>query len=199
MFIEERLLDCVSYGTQGGPTWVTRKAGLRSGIIRRNPRRSRPTYEFAVVFRNLGPDGHRDVIAAFNACMGGVHSFRLKDWSDFEAADELLPVLGTGAEQTTQLIKTYTFGTQAVARPIRKPVDGSVTLTANDNPISATVDPETGLATYTAPNASVVRWSGEFDVPVMFSDDKLAFSFDNRNADGLFLTSDVALEEDLEA
>jgi hypothetical protein len=33
----------------------------------------------------------------------------------------------------------------------------------------------------------------------MFSDDEIAFSFDDRSADGLFLTADVALEEDLAA
>lgn len=195
MFIEERLLDCVSYGTAGGPTWLTRRVRLNNGRTRRNPRRTFPLYEFSVLWRNLEPGGHAEVIAAFNACMGGVHSFRLKDWSDFEADAELLG-LATGSEQTVQLIKTYTFGPQAVARNIRKPVDGTVVVTANGSPISATIDYTTGLATYTASNGAVVRWSGEFDVPVMFSDDKLEFSFDNRNASGLFLTADVQLEED---
>jgi uncharacterized protein (TIGR02217 family) len=199
MFIEERLLDCVAYGTAGGPTWLTRRVTLKSGVTRRNPHRTRPLYKFAVIFKNLEPGGHADVIAAFNACMGGVHSFRLKDWSDFEAQDELVTTLGTGAEQTVQLSKAYTFGPLGVTRPIRKPVAGTVTLTANNAPIDAEVDYTTGMVTYTAPESAVVRWSGEFDVPVMFSDDELPFSFDNRNAAGLFLTADVGLEEDFSA
>lgn len=199
MFIEERLLDCVSYGTQGGPTWLTRRITLNSGITRRNPRRSRPLYKFAVIFRNLQPGGHAEVIQAFNACMGGVHSFRLKDWSDFEAVDELITELGTGAEQVVQLSKAYTFGPVGITRPIRKPVDGTVVISANGSPITAAIDSTTGVATYTAPDGAVVRWSGEFDVPVMFADDELPFSFDNRNADGLFLTADVSLEEDTAA
>lgn len=199
MFIEERLLDCVTYGTQGGPTWLTRRVALNSGITRRNPRRARPLYEFSVIFRNLEPDGHREVINAFNACMGGVHSFRLKDWSDFEAADELFDDLGTGAPQTLQLIKTYIFGPQGIVRPIRKPVDGTVVVTANGSPIASTVDTTTGEVTFTAANGAVLRWSGEFDVPVMFADDKMAFSFDNRGAAGLFLTADVTLTEDNDA
>ena len=195
-FIEERLLDCVAYGTQGGPTWLTRKIGLRSGITRRNPMRSRPLYRFNVLYRNLKPADHIAVIEAFNACFGGVDAFRLKDWSDFTATDELLGV-GTGAPQSVQLVKLYTFGSRTVSRDIRKPVTASVTLTQNGAPLSGSIDYTTGIATYTATNGAAVRWSGEFDVPVVFSDDELMFSQDSRGDEGLFLTADVQLEEDL--
>jgi uncharacterized protein (TIGR02217 family) len=151
------------------------------------------------VYRNLEPADHIEVINAFNACMAGVFSFRLKDWSDFEANDELLVVLGTGAAQQVQLTKTYTFGSRAVARPIRKPVTGSVSMTADGAPLTATIDYATGIASFTAGNGDVLRWSGEFDVPVYFDDDQLIFSFDNRGASGLFLTTDVTLLEDTDA
>lgn len=199
MFIEERLLACVAYGTAGGPTWLTRKVGLRSGIIRRNPLRSRPLYRFSVIYKNLRSNDHAEVINAFNACEGGVHSFRLKDWSDFTAEDEELSVLGTGSAQSLQLQKIYTFGARSVARPIRKPVTGTVIVTANNSPIAASVDYTTGIATFTAIAGTVLRWSGEFDVPVMFEDDSLSFSVENRNAQGFFLTSDVSLIEDISA
>lgn len=198
-FIEQRLLECVTFGTSGGPTFVTRKVGLRSGVIRRNPLRSRPLYRFKVVYRNLLPEEHAEVIAAFNACFGGVYSFRLKDWADFEAFDELLPVLGTGSVQSVQLAKLYTFGPQTVARPIRKPVAGTVTMTDDGAPLAATVDPTTGIATFTASSGGILRWSGEFDVPVMFEDDELSFSGDEKGTQGLFLTSDVSLMEDIAA
>ena len=197
-FIEERLLDCVGYGTRGGPTFKTRKIGLRSGIVRRNPLRSRPLYRFLVLYNNLQPDDHAEVIAAFNACYGGVFSFRLKDWADFEATNELLPVLGTGSPQTLQLVKTYTFGSQAIARPIRKPVAGTVTMTHNGASQSFSIDTTTGMVTFTAPATHAIRWSGEFDVPVMFEDDELSFSGDNKGANGLFLNADVALIEDID-
>lgn len=199
-FIEERLLDCVSYGTQGGPTWLTRKVGLRSGIIRRNPMRSRPLYRFNVIYRNLMPDDHAEVIAAFNACFGGVHSFRLKDWSDFEASEEQLSALSTGSAQTLTLRKLYTFGNQTIARPIKKPVTGTVQMFRNGVLfVPTSIDYTTGEVTFTQAAGGVITWSGEFDVPVMFSDDQLSFSGDDKGADGLFLTSDVALEEDIDA
>lgn len=177
---------------------MTRKVGLRSGIVRRNPLRSRPLYSYTIVYRNLQPTDHQLVIDAFNACYGGVFAFRLKDWSDFEADDEEIAV-GTGSPQTVQLAKLYTFGTQTISRPIRKPVTGTVVVTANSVPIAATIDYTTGEATFTATAGHIVRWSGEFDVPVYFEDDKLIFSFDDKSAQGLFLTSDVTLTEDISA
>lgn len=200
MFIEDRLLDCVSYGTEGGPTWATRKIGLRSGIIRRNPMRSRPLYRFGIIYSALKQTDHAEVIAAYNACRGGVHAFRLKDWADYTAAEELLGVLGTGAPQSVQLTKTYTFGAQEVARNIRKPVAGTVSMTADGAPLVASIDYTTGIATFTAAASDVLRWSGEFDVPVMFEDDQLSFAGVSRSeARGLMLTADISLIEDLSA
>lgn len=198
-FIESRLLDCVAYGTEGGPTWATRKVALRSGLVRRNPRRSRPLYRFAVIYQNLEPENHEDVIGAYNACMGGVHSFRLKDWADFTATNELLEDVATAGSQSVQLTKVYVFGSQGIYRPIRKPVTGTVTMTANGSPLAATINYTTGMATFTAVGGEFIRWSGQFDVPVMFEDDSLSFAANNRSASGLALTGDVALVEDLSA
>jgi uncharacterized protein (TIGR02217 family) len=195
-FIETRLLDCVAYGTEGGPTWSTRRIMLRSGITRRNAQRSRPLYRFVVLYQNLQPQDHQEVISAFNACRGGVFGFRLRDWADYQGTDELVGI-GTGAEQVIQLSKLYAFGAQNVSRPIRKLV--SATLTQDGLPQSATIDLNTGIATFTAPAASVVRWTGEFDVPVTFEQDELLFTAGNRTAVGLALTADVGLSEDLSA
>lgn len=195
-FIETRLLDCVSYGTQGGPTWATRRVSLRSGIVRRNAQRSRPLYRFVVLYQHLKPADHQEVINAFNACRAGVFAFRLKDWSDFEATNELVGV-GTGSPQSIQLAKLYEFGTQNISRPIRKPV--TAVLTDDGAPLAASVNMTTGVATFTASVGGIVRWSGEFDVPVMFEQDELLFDAVNRSRAGLLLTADVGLEEDLSA
>lgn len=193
-FIERRLLDCVAYGTQGGPTWVTRRIRLKSGIIRRNAQRSRPAYRYVVLYQNLNEEDHYSIMEAFNACMGGVHGFRLRDWADYRATNEFVTV-GTGVEQTVQLAKLYEFGNQNISRPIKKLVSAS--LTANGSPIAATVNLNTGMATFTATNGHTVRWSGEFDVPVMFEQDEALFEAVTRLSSGLALTSDISLIEDL--
>lgn len=195
-FIEQRLLDCVAYGTQGGPTWRVRRIPLKSGIIRRNASSSRPMYRFMVLYQNLRPEDHQAVINAFNASIAGVYGFRLKDWSDYTATSELVG-LGTGSPQTVQLAKLYTFGNRNISRPIRKLVSAS--LTANDAPLAATINLNTGMATFTATVGHTVRWSGQFDVPVMFERDDLLFSAVNRTANGLALTADIDLIEDLDA
>lgn len=201
-FIEERLLECVTYGTSGGPTWRTRKITLQNGVVRRNPLRALPLYRYHVQYRNLRPTDHREVYHAFNACMGGVHSFRLKDWHDFQAAAEVVVDLGTGAAQQVQLTKAYTFGAQTIFRRIRKPLAGVVlehapTLDGSWSVIAgAAVDTATGIATLTTTAGHFIRWTGEFDVPVMFEEDELPFTGEDKGAEGLFLTGDVPLIED---
>lgn len=195
-FIEQRLLDRLAIGTQGGATWSTRQVPMSNGIVRRNAQRSRPLYRFAILYQNLLPEQHQAVRDAFNACRGGAYGFRLRDPSDFEATNEAFAV-GTGSSQTVQLTKRYTFGTETVTRPIRKPNAG-VVITANHAPISATVDTTTGLATFTAPDGHIVRWTGTFDVPVYFGADEQIWTFD-RAAQSLVLSADMPLIEDLSA
>lgn len=195
-FIEQRLLDRLAIGTQGGPTWSTRQVGLASGIVRRNAMRSRPIHRYAILYQNLLPDQHRAVLDAFNACRGGVFGFRLRDPSEWQASGQVIAT-GTAASQTVQLAITYTFGGQSVVRPIRKPVAG-VIVRANGVPIAATLDTTTGMATFTAPAGQTVTWSGDFDVPVRFESDQLISEF-NRAASGLILSADVPLIEDLSA
>lgn len=196
-FIDERLLECVTFGTAGGPTWFTRKVTLKSGVTRRNANRSRPQYRFAILYRNLAPALHQEVINAYNACMGGVHSFRFKDWADYQVENAVLPNVGIGGSEEIQLYKPYTFGDETLYRPIRKPVDGSVLMFSNGSPFSYSVNYDTGIATVDAELGAQISWSGEFDVPVMFEDDELQFSGDDKGANGLFLTSNVNLAEDI--
>lgn len=196
-FIEQRLLDRVSYGTQGGPTWSTLRIPLRSGVTRRKANRARPLYRFIIMYENLQETDHAQVIGAFNACLAGVHSFRLKDWSDYRVVNQFLVTADGSSEQQVQLFKLYEFGNENIEREIRKPVSGTVTLTADGAPISAVVDYETGLVTFAAAEDEIIRWSGEFDVPVYFEADELLFVANNRTASGLVLTNDVGLLEDI--
>lgn len=196
-FIEQRLLDRLAIGTQGGPTWATRQVALANGIVRRNAARSRPLYRYAVLYQNLLPAQYQDVIDAFNACRGGAFGFRLRDPVDFEAFEEPFAV-GTGSAQTAQLVKSYPWGPESVARPIRKPNAGAV-IRANGAVLAgATVNTTTGMATFTAPAGQTVTWTGTFDVPVRFESDQLICSFD-RAAQAVILSADVPLVEVLDA
>lgn len=191
MFNESRLLDAVSYGSQFGHSYSTKINTLRSGHERRNAAWSLPLGKYSVLYENLYPEDHALVVQAHHACMGCLMGFRFKDWSDYQATRELIGT-GTGANQTLQLTKRYTFGSITTTKDIKKPVSGTLHFYANDTeiwPISS--DYTTGIFVLSATAGASIYWSGEFDVPVRFSSDELMSSA----SDGLLLTANVDLQE----
>lgn len=196
-FIEERLLEEIGYGTQVILSNNVLRKNVRSGIVRRRGVR-RSIRQYTIIVKKLRPHDHRSVANAFMVCADG-QGFRLKDQSDYVVEDQALTI-GTGAEQSVQLFKVYEFGSEAAQRPIRKPVVGTVVLTATSGVTGVSVDYTTGVATFTASNGEIVSYSCEFDVPVMFADDQLAMSSMTKDHDGqMVLTADVTLLEDLAA
>ncbi len=195
MFIETALLDKVTYGFVGGPTYLTIRVPLLSGIVARNAERSQPLYRFNAPYENIQQEHHDDVIKAYNACLGGLHSFRFKDHADFTLTTEILGTALGGTDETMQLIKTYTFGAVSTVRTIKKPITGTVFLFEDGSPLSSAVDTTTGIVTFTSTVGKVITATAEFHVPVMFLEDSLQFSFANFRTHSV----DIDLEEDLKA
>lgn len=198
MFIEERLLDLISYGFTGGPTWATTRVALTSGRVARNAERSRPLHRYSASYDKIKDEDRSAVIDAYNACLGPVYGFRFKDWADYLLVNEYQTDAAEG-EQTIQLQKAYTFGPAGsevtTIRPIRKPVEDGVIILENDIEIASTIDWTTGLATFTSTAGAIITATGQFDVPVMFDDDELMFSIENWKAN----TADLSLLEDFQA
>ena len=194
-FIETALLDRVAYGFTGGPTFLTTVAELFSGIDARNAERTRPLYTYNAPYDAIDTDNHDIVIAAFIACLGGLHGFRFKDRADFSATAEILGTAAGGADETMQLIKTYTFGSESVERTIVKPVSDNFQLYEDASPLASSLDTTTGIVTFTSTIGKVITADYEFDVPVRFNQDKLAFSFVNWAAH----STDIDLKEDWSA
>jgi uncharacterized protein (TIGR02217 family) len=190
-FIETRLLETLSYGFAGGPTWNTGKVTLRSGVTRRNVKRSRPLHRFSGSFNLRDPDVVAILLQAFNATRGAAYGFRFKNWLDYQLVNEPLG-LGTAAAEEYQLIKTYTFGTQSVAVPLRKP-NNDLVVKANNAVVSSSVDTTTGIVTLSAPAGHALTVSGTFDLPVMFTNDEFGAIFQAYEA----TTIEIQLEEDI--
>jgi len=127
--------------------------------------------------------------------MGSLHGFRFKDWADYILLDSVLGTAVGGADETMQLIKTYTFGGESTIRAIVKPVDTTINIMEDGIPLSSVTDPTTGIVTFTSTAGKVITATGEFDVPVMFDDDKLEISLVNWRAH----STDIGLREDLTA
>ena len=189
-FHEVRFPANLSFGSMGGPQRRTEVVTLVNGFEERNSpwAHSRRRYDAGVGMRSL--DDVEALIAFFEARRGQLHGFRWKDWADFRscAASKDVhhsdQVIGHGDGVTTgfQLIKAYQSGDHQYQRPIRKPVEGSVTVglenTALQDGVDFQVDMTTGTVTFeTAPFLGAEVSAGyEFDVPVRFNADSIQTS-----------------------
>ncbi|MCL3883717.1 DUF2460 domain-containing protein [Marivita sp. GX14005] len=182
-FHEVRFPAALSFGSVGGPERRTDVVTLASGFEERNTpwAHSRRRYDAGIGLRSL--DDIDTVIAFFEARRGQMFGFRWKDWSDFRsykpsgvvAATDQVIGAGDGAQRVFQLVKRYASGEASYARPIAKPVAGSVVVAVDGDEVPFDVDVATGLVTLeAAPGAGAVVTAGfEFDVPVRFDTDRI--------------------------
>jgi uncharacterized protein (TIGR02217 family) len=189
-FHEVRFPANLSFGSIGGPERRTDVVTLANGFEERNTpwAHSRRRYDAGAGMRSL--DDIEALVAFFEARRGRMHGFRWKDWSDYKSclpsgtvgfADQVIGN-GDGARTSFQLIKTYRSGFEDYARPVKKPVTGTVRVGVQGDPqietIHYTLDLATGVVTFlTAPDVGVEVTAGfEFDVPVRFDTDLIQVS-----------------------
>lgn len=189
-FHEVRFPANLSFGSVGGPERRTDIVTLVNGFEERNTpwAHSRRRYDAGVGMRSL--DDVETLIAFFEARRGQMYGFRWKDWSDFKsglasaetAFDDQVISRGDGERTEFQLMKTYRSGQFTYARPITKPVSGSVRVGVEQDEIKEGVDYEVDLTTGTIMLVSppvegqVVTAGFEFDVPVRFDTDRIQTS-----------------------
>jgi len=189
-FHEVRFPANLSFGSVGGPERRTEVVTLANGYEERNTpwAHSRRRYDAGAGMRSL--DDIEELVAFFEARRGRMHGFRWKDWGDFKSclpsqtvgfADQVIGI-GDGVRTTFQLTKTYRSGFEDYARPVSKPVVGTIRVGVQGDPqvelVHYTVDAATGIVTFgTAPDVGVEVTAGfEFDVPVRFDTDILQVS-----------------------
>ena len=189
-FHEVRFPPNLSFGSVGGPERRTEVVTLANGYEERNTpwAHSRRRYDAGVGMRSL--DDVETLIAFFEARRGQLFGFRWKDWSDYKSGlpsvdpqyEDQIIAWGDGHTREFQLIKTYASGAFSYARPIEKPVAGTVKLGLQGDALIETihyeVDLATGLVTFdSAPAEGAEVTAGfEFDVPVRFDTDRIQTS-----------------------
>ena len=190
-FHEIRFPANLSFGSVGGPERLTTVVTLANGFEERNTpwAHSRRRYDAGVGLRSL--DDIDDLIAFFEARRGQLYGFRWKDWSDFRSCkpsvsqvryDDQVIAMGDGVTREFQLTRTYVSGTHSYARPIKKPVAGTVRVGIGGDEMQEalhySVDTATGIVTFDiAPEVGVEITAGfEFDVPVRFDTDVIQTS-----------------------
>lgn len=189
-FHEIRFPANLSFGSVGGPERRTEVVTLANGFEERNTpwAHSRRRYDAGVGLRSL--DDVEALIGFFEARRGELYGFRWKDWSDYKSClpsaavdfqDQVIGI-GDGASRAFQIVKTYRSGLQDYARPITKPVAGTVLAGIQGDQLVESVhymvDHATGVVTFSdAPDIGVQVTCGfEFDVPVRFDTDRIQTS-----------------------
>ena len=189
-FHEVRFPASLSFGSVGGPERRTDVVTLANGFEERNSpwAHSRRRYDAGLGMRSL--DDIETLIAFFEARRGQMYGFRWKDWSDFKSGrasggtgfrDQVIGT-GDGATRVFQLTKIYRSGEYSYARPVAKPVAGSVRIGVEQDElfeaVGFEVDDTTGLVTLSeAPGEGQQVTAGfEFDVPVRFDTDRIQTS-----------------------
>lgn len=183
-FDEVQFPTRLSYGSRGGPKYVSSIVETSLGYERRVVRHMSPIHSYNVA---PGLKNDNDAATLYNfyvARLGSYRGFRFKDWMDFSSAANHR---GTPADTdqstveltatTYQLQKVYTSGSASTYRKITKPVSGSVVIAVDgvNVPSGWTVDTSTGIVTFDVDPVGVVTAGFLFDVPVRFgqSADKL--------------------------
>lgn len=195
-FHEVRFPASLSFGSSGGPERRTEIVTLSNGFEERNSpwAHSRRRFDAGLGVRSL--DDLAEVMAFFEAREGQLYGFRWKDWGDFKsckpsglpsAMDQPLGV-GDGARREFPLEKVYGSDTLQYRRPIKKPVNGTVTVAIDGSKLAYgagfLVDDRTGVIVLAdaAPAGYAVSAGFEFDVPVRFDTDRIAVSISGFSA-----------------
>jgi uncharacterized protein (TIGR02217 family) len=179
----------VSFGATGGPARRNEIVQLSSGREKRNARvaLSRRSYDAGTGVRSLAD--LYDVMAFFEARRGSLYAFRFRDPFDMKSCrpdavpGRLDQALGTGdgTRASFPLVKNYGDGDEAYARPIMKPVAGTLGVAVagveKATPADFSFDGATGAVVFTAgaipAEGQVVTTGYEFDVPVRFDAERI--------------------------
>ena len=179
----------IALGARGGPERRTEIVTAGSGREERNARWAHARRRWNAGYGVKSLDALSEVVAFFEERRGRLYGFRWRDRLDHSSVapgveaspEDQLIGLGDGTRTEFQLMKTYGSLHAPYARPIAKPVAGSVRVAVDGVEAEAgtdfDADPATGLVTFApgqAPADSAPVTAGfQFDVPARFDSDFL--------------------------
>lgn len=182
-FHNETLPDAFQYGSTAGAGFATIIQQTASGHEYRVSRQAQAVHRLSLRSELRNASEAKALKAFALGRRGALHSFRIKDWSDYttnadgETAPTMLDQLigtGTGSLANFQLVKRYEItGPNEYIRTITLPRSGTVVVALNGVLTTAYTVSSTGVIQFTsAPANGVVVTAGcEFDVPVRFTSD----------------------------
>lgn len=186
-FHDAQLPSDVERGAQGGPRFKTTILILGGGLEKRNIDWATTRAEYDISYGIESKAAYSDVVEFFYARQGRAHSFRFKDWADFEITAQTM-FTTDGSTATFQMFKRYSSGGINFDRNLTKPLGSGWVITVNAVAQTVVYDVAPGAAevsiatltgivtlgsTHAATSAQDVVLTGEFDVPVRFDTDGL--------------------------
>lgn len=181
-FHDTRLPEEIERGAQGGPQFKTTIIELSSGFEKRNIDWERTRGEWDISYSLDSKKNQEAVLAFFFARQGRAHSFRFKDWTDYEIGtlSTLTPqTIGTGdaTKKKFQAVRRYVSGGYTFSRAVTRLVSGTVKVYLDGvlQTSGYTYSLSTGIIEFSSAPALnvVVGLICEFDIPVRFDVDKL--------------------------
>lgn len=189
-FLEVQLPMSIALQAKGGSSFSTWVQITESGFEQRNVNWATARGKWNVGYPTRVQSEMDSLIAFFRNVFGRGYGFRMRDWSDYQAAKQSCsPATGNGSNKDFQLVKAYASGGQSVSRVIKKPVTAAVKDAAGssvaetvkvylDNVLQSsgyTVSDVTGILHFTsAPAGGVtVKAAFDFDLPVRFDTDEM--------------------------
>lgn len=173
-FFEHQLDPCITDRSIGGPTVPGRiKRYTANGRLSQSFNSAVQIHRYDVAHGIRSREDFQTVLDLWYVVMFTPYAgFRFKDWRDYRATRENTKLtLVSGS--IWQLQRRHVAGGIEFLRDIVKPcaAPAIVIYDAGGTPLTATVDTTTGRADVTGTPAT---WTGQFDVPVTFSDDEWA-------------------------
>jgi len=179
----------IALGARGGPERRTEVVTTGSGREERNARWAHARRRWNAGYGVKSLDALSDVVAFFEERRGRLYGFRWRDRLDHSSAplgatpapDDQTIGTGDGAIASFQLKKAYGGAHALYARPIAKPVAGSIRVAVageeKEEGVHFDSDAATGLIVFRAGNvpaeSAAVSAGFLFEVPVRFDTDFL--------------------------
>ena len=200
-FLEQRLPTRIEAGAQGGPTVPGRtKTYLPNGRLVQTFLATAPIHRFDISYGLKRLADQQAVLDLFYVVMFNPYSgFRFRNWADYQATQtNSRATLISGSNY--QLQRVHAFGGVEVLRDIYKPVAATVTVWRTRSAVvtaaTATVSGTTGVAAISGHVAGdTYTWSGEFDLPVTFSDDEWVARLEGAAPNLIAVNEPIKLEE----
>jgi uncharacterized protein (TIGR02217 family) len=108
-FHNTQLPSDIERGAQGGPRFKTTILILGGGLEKRNIDWATTRAEYDISYGIESKADYSDVIEFFYARQGRAHSFRFKDWADFEITAQNV-MTTDGSTSTVSMFKRYSSG-----------------------------------------------------------------------------------------